>query len=148
MSRPINDYSAKGDSEVIPRGLPSSNHAFTSAGITGVETNHSSLTPSISSPGGVSSQWDDDEDSVGHAPPGFTDGDDPNMSGPHPTEQANDWQSGNMNSFQDNNDYQAWAHMSTPAESEFGGDKAEHQGEWSGGESMISGIVVSLIVRR
>lgn len=112
MSVPINKYPAKGDSEVIPRGLPKSNPAFLSAGITGVETNHSSLVKSIpTSPGeefsaeAEGAQWNDDEDSTpsqGHLDPA---GDDPNLSGPHPTEPLHDWKAGGMSGFQDNDDY-------------------------------------------
>jgi len=112
MSLPINKYPAKGDREVVPQGLPSSNPAFTSGNVAGVGENHSSLQKSVATrPGqpfasqaeGV--QWNDDEDanpSQGPLDPG---GYDPNISGPHATEPLHDWKAGGMSGWQDNDDY-------------------------------------------
>jgi hypothetical protein len=97
-SGPLSKYSTQGDREVLSQGLPSPVAPMS----TGVEANHSSLSKSISPPG---AQWDDDEDSVDHEPAGFTTGDDPNISGPHPTEQLHDWRAGRLSSWQENDDY-------------------------------------------
>jgi hypothetical protein len=95
---PINSYPTSGDREVIPSGLP----ALRGAGPQ-PEGTHSSTASSRSPDSGA--QWDDDEDSVSHEPAGFTDGNDPNLSGPHPTEPLHDWKAGKLSSWQENDDY-------------------------------------------
>lgn len=111
---PISSYPAKGDSEVIPSGLPPYN--LPSANVAGVPANHSSTTPtyakSMAAPvqeyaaQAEGAQWNDDED--GTTAQGYLDfnGDpDPNLSGPHPTQPLHDWHTPKASSWQENDDY-------------------------------------------
>lgn len=101
MSAPINAYPSRGDREVIPMGLPGPVATMS----TGVDTNHSSTVASISGDMGNRTQYNDDElgdPSQGPLDPG---GDDPNLSGPHPTEPLLDPLSGPLSDWQENDDY-------------------------------------------
>lgn len=104
MSIPLSKYPAKGDREVVPRGLPTSNPAFL-RDPAGSSENHSSLVKSVVGGNADGEQWNDDEDSTPSA--GYLDpaGYDPNISGPHPTEPLRDWQAGNLSGWSDNDDY-------------------------------------------
>lgn len=102
MSSPINKYPSRGDKEQIPmREIPSPVASMS----TGVEANHSSTQMSVSGNKGNHTQYNDDElsgPSQGHLDPN---GYDPNISGPHPTEPARDWQAGGLSAWQENDDY-------------------------------------------
>lgn len=170
-STPLSSYPTKGDSEVIPNGLPT---GVTSGSVVGDEANHSSQTASVDTSQGV--QWDDDEAVSGFAPNTAYD---PNMSGPKHSEPVQDVRAGQMSSFQDNDDYIDYmfdtshvplsrllcdelAGFSTnggypvlpiqsPGSSDgiaFGSDSVSPEGEFGSATNMVGGISVSPIVRR
>lgn len=109
-SSPLTAYDGSGDTEVLPSGLPSPVPAQ-AGNVTGVASNHSSLTASLppSVPGqygqAEGAQWNDDED--GNGSQGYLDpsDEDPNLSGPHPTQPARDWKAGGLSSWDENDDY-------------------------------------------
>jgi hypothetical protein len=149
MSAPINSYSAKGDREVIPEGLPSLRGAGPQP-----EGTHSSMVSSIanaSQADAEGAQWDDDEDSSAAtageysklAPKDY----DPNISGPHPTEQLHDWAAGGMSDGLDNNDYRG-AIGSGGHSPAFGPDSPYQGTPWSGGQARQGGIYVAAPIRR
>lgn len=178
MSSPINSYPSTGDREVIPSGLPSQVTAMS----TGVDTNHSSTVRSVADAGQADAegaQWNDDEDSSSAvsgeysrlAPQDY----DPNMSGPHPTEQARDPIAGSLSSWQENDDYLKFTYDTSNVpesrllagycyptgyrdntaavpdygyEPAFGADSATQVSTWEGGQSSQGGIAIMPVIRR
>lgn len=139
---------SRGDIEVIPSGLPSPVAPFTS----GVESNHSSSELSVNP--NQSIQWNDDE--LGNPSQGYLDpaGEDPNMSGPSPTEGVEERLAGGMSgpyggmqAMDCADDYLQWLPVGGSAEA-FGGDSTSPQGDFGSSNSTVAGIVVFPIVRR
>lgn len=176
-SLPLSSYPTKGDSEVIPKGLPSS-QAYSGSAIGSDPGAHSSTTPSVDASQNV--QWNDDE--LGNPAAGILDqgGYDPNMSGPHPSEPIEERYASVASPWRENNDYLEYmfntedvplsrllcmapsgftANGGIPAlpnrdvgsndsVMEFGSDSVSPEGEFGSSPSYIAGIMVSAVVRR
>jgi hypothetical protein len=116
---PINEYPVTDDEEIVPKGIDVGNAAFKRGNVAGDASNHSSTRMSIPkgtlvwndpkqtyASMGEGTQWNDDEDGMSSQGHDDINNDyDPNMSGPKPTQQLEDWRAGMLSPWQENDDY-------------------------------------------
>lgn len=112
----LSSYTGRGDPEVMPQGLPSP-IGPQSGNVTGVAGNHSSQTMSVADaghPDAEGAQWDDDEDYTTASGGDYAEmdpsRDDPNISGPHPTQPLVDWKAGAMGKWDENDCYREFTY--------------------------------------